>query len=196
MLPWAAISAGTGLVSLLGGLLSSGKSPQEQSYEQIMKMIKESGMSETPYSKQEIEALVKDMQTMYRGAGSLAATKVGSAIGESDAAGGQGWADYYMSNIAPILAQGEMGAAEAGKFGVSAYSNMFDSAKNRTLQSLGLMTQASAGLPSMTGMQKGTAGFLQTLNLLAGAGGNIASAYANFNRKYPTTDAQGNVAWQ
>lgn len=179
----ALISAGSGLL----GALSSGGNDSEKAYQEIMKLIKDAGLGQTPFSKEEIQTLVKDMQTMYRGAGSLAATRVGSAIGEADVAGGQGWADYYMSNISPILAQGEMGAAEAGKFGVSAYSDMFNQAKGRVAQSLGLMTQAAGGLPTMSGTQKGVAGFLQSLNLLSTAGGNFANMYSNLNKKYPTS---------
>lgn len=184
-----------GVISLLGGLFSSSKSPQEQAYENVLSMIKQGKLGQEAYTKGEIESIVNDLQTMYRGAASLSAARVGQAIGESDVAGGQGYADYYLSNIAPILAQGEAGAAEAEKFGVQAYSSIHGQAQNEIASALGLATQASAGLSNMTGTQKGIAGFLQTLNLLSQAGGNIANLYTGLNKQYPTGVRNGQISY-
>ncbi len=195
----AGISGGiAGLISTLGGIFASGDSLQEESYQKIFKMIQDylPELKKQSYSKAEIETIVKSMQTMYRGAGNLAATKVGQAIGESGVTPGQGFAEYYTSSVAPIMAEGQQQAAGAEQWGVGAYNDIYNSAKDRTLQGLNLMTGAAAGMPNMSSGQKGIAGFLQTLNLLATGGGNFANMYKNFNMKYPTTDQNGNIIYQ
>lgn len=180
LLPGAGI-----LTSVLGGIFGSGASPQEEAMQKVFEMIQQymPGMKEQSYSKEEINTIVKQMQTMYRGAGSLAATQVGKSIGESGAAGGQGFAEYYTSNVAPILAEGQMKAADAEQFGVSAYNDIFNSSKNRVAQMLQLLTGAASGQSSMTGAQKGIATGLQTGNLLATGYGNLAKGYRDWNYK-------------
>lgn len=192
-----ALGVGGGLVSLLGGLFASGDSPQEEAYTEIFNMLKEymPELKKEAYSKSEIKSIVNSMQQMYRGAADVAAGKIGSAIGESGVAKGQGFADYYTQSLAPVIAQGEYGAAGAEQFGVEAYSNINNQTKNRVLQALGLMTSGAAGLSSMTDAQKGISGFLQTGNLLATAGGNIADMYKNLNTRQPRVDQNGNIIY-
>ena len=185
MEPISLIAAGTGLLSALGGLLSSGSSPQEEAMKQVYDMLKSylPEMSKTPYSKGEIQSIVKQMQQMYRGASNVAAGQIGSAIGETGMPKGQGWGEYYTQALAPIIAEGQNRSANAEMMGVEAYSDMFNQAKSRTGNLLGTITQASSMLPQMTGGQKGMAGFLQTLNLLATGGGNFAEMWKNLNYK-------------
>ena len=189
-----AIGAGVGgLLSVIGGLFASGDSPSEEAYQQIFDMLKDymPELKQQAYSKSEIQTIVNNLRQTYRGAADVAAGKIGSAIGESGVAKGGGFADYYTQALAPVIAQGEAGAAAADQFGVQAYSTIKDQTSQRVLQAMGLMSNTAGGLPSMTPGQKGTAGFLQTLNLLSTAGGNFASMYKNLNTKYPTPTGTG-----
>ena len=196
-LPLTAIGIGAGLLSTLGGLLSTGKSPQEKAMEEMFAMIKQyiPEMSKTPYSKEEINSLVKQMQQMYRGGANVAAGQIGSAIGESGMPKGQGWSEYYTQALAPVIAEGENKSAGAMGWGAETYGGMFDQAKGRVSSMLGTATQAGSMLPQMTGGQKGLAGFLQTLNLLASGGGNFANMYKNLNWKPVDTEDKASNHW-
>lgn len=180
------IGTGVGaLVGLLSGIFGSQESSQEEAsqkaYEMIQKYLPE--LSKQSYTKDEINAIVKQMQIAYRGAGSISAGQVGAAIGESGVAKGGGYADYYTQAVAPILAEGQMKAADAEQFGVAAYNDSYNSAKNRLANALGMLTQSAQGLSTMTGGQKGIIGGLQGLNLGATAFGNLAKGYKDLTYK-------------
>lgn len=181
-----AVGAGVGaLISLLGGLIGSKKSPQEKAIEELFASLKDylPELGKEAYSKSEIQNIVNNMKAMLMASGDIAASRLGSVIGESDIAKGGGWADYYMSAIAPVIAQGITQAAEAEKFGVGAYADIQDAAKRRSLAGYQTLLGAGQYLPSMTSGQRGLVSGLQTLNLLSTAFGNIASAYSNLNKK-------------
>jgi len=186
-----------GLISLIGGLFSASDTPQEQAMAQAMDILKDymPELKKEAYSKDEIAKIVNELKMMYRSSADVAAGKIGSAIGESGAARGGGWADYYTQSLAPVIAQGEQGAASAEQFGVETYSNINNATKQRVLQGLQLMTQNAMGQPSMTSGQKGVAGFLQSLNLLSTAGGNIAGMYKNLKTQYPTIGQNGAITY-
>jgi len=57
------------------------------------------------------------------------------------------------------------------------WNKLDDAAKGRVLSGLGILGDASAMQPDMTGIQKGLATFLQTLNLFATGFGNVAQGY-------------------
>lgn len=198
MEPVSMIAAGSGLISALGGLLSSGDSPQEEAYAKVFEMLKQymPELKQEAYSKDEINTIVESLKQMYRGASDVAAGKIGSAIGESGVAKGGGFADYYTQALAPTIAQGEQGAANATEWGVNTYSDINNQTKNRVLQALNSMTGTAAGLPSMTGTQKGISGFLQSLNLFSSGAGNFANLYKSLNTKYPITDANGKITYE
>jgi hypothetical protein len=191
--PGIGTAVGAGAGALIGALFSMGDSPSEEAYQQIFDMLKDymPELKREAYTKNEIQTIVNSMKQMYRNAADVAAGKIGAAIGESGAAKGGGFADYYAQALAPVIAQGEAGAASAEQFGVEAYSTIKSQTNQNVIGGMNAMTNAAAGLPSMTSGQKGTAGFLQTLNLLSTAGGNYAQMYKNLNTKYPNPTAGG-----
>ena len=182
------IGGGLTLLSTLGGIFGSKKSPQEQSMEEMMGLLKQylPNMEKMAFSKEEISTLVKSMQSMYRGGANVAAGNIGAAIGESGATPGQGFAEMYTQALAPVIAEGENKAAGAEAWGEQAYSNEFNQAKGRVSNMLGTMSQVASMQPSMTADQKGISGFLKTLQLLSTGTGNLANAWKDFNYKPPT----------
>ena len=188
------IGTGIGaLASLLGGLIASGDSPNEEAMKEVMDMIKQQlpNASKLAFTKDEINSLVKTMQSIYRGGANVAAGQIGSAIGESGMTPGQGFAEYYTQSLAPVIAEGENKAAGAVGWGEQAYSDNYNAAQDRISRLLGLLTQAASGQGSMTGWQKGISGFLQTGNLLATGYGNLAKGWRDWNYKPPTGNSNG-----
>lgn len=181
----SAIGAGVGgLLGLMQGVFTE-ESPSEEAYNQIFEMLKDymPELKQEAYSKDEIQGIVNNLMRTYRGAADVSAGKIGSVIGESGVAKGGGFADYYMQSLAPVIAQGEAGAANAQQFGVNAYSAIKDQTSQRVLQAMGLMSNNAQGMNTLSSGQQGIMGTLQMLNLLSSAGGNFASMYKDLNHK-------------
>jgi len=174
------ITAGAGI---LGGIFSGGESPQEKEAKKVQRLIKSylPQAGQTAFSKAEINALIKTMQSIYGGAANVAAGQIGSAIGESGITGGQGFAEYYTQALAPVIAQGQEESAKAQLQGNQLYEEDFNNAKQRVAQLLSLLAGNTQSFANQTGTQKVVSGFLSGANLGATALGNIATAYKDFN---------------
>jgi hypothetical protein len=192
----AGVTGGTSmLIPLLGSLFSglgagifgSQESAQEKSMKEAFDMIKKQlpNASKMAFSKEEINTLVKTMQSIYRGGANVAAGQIGSAIGESGATPGQGFAEYYTQSLAPVIAEGENKAAGAVGWGEQAYSDNYNQAQSRVNQLLQLLTGAASGQASQTGTQKGIASGLQGMNLFATGYGNLMKGWKDYNNKTP-----------
>ena len=175
------------LLSILSGFLGAGDSPHDAAVQELLaKLDREmSYLKSTPYSKGEVEGKVSGVQDTLRGAANVAATQTGTAVSESLAAGGtpqgQPRGDIYTAALAPVIAEGEKGAAAAEQWGMQFWASLDDAAKNRLLAGLGLESNTINQLPNMTGTQKGVSSFLQTMNLLTTGFGNLAQGYKDFN---------------
>ena len=179
--------AGGIIASILSGFLGAGDSPHDAAVQELLaKLDREmSYLKSTPYSKGEVEGKVSGVQDTLRGAANVAATQTGTAVSESLAAGGtpqgQPRGDIYTAALAPVIAEGEKGAAAAEQWGMQFWASLDDAAKNRLLAGLGLESNTINQLPNMTGTQKGMSSFLQTVNLLTTGFGNLAQGYKDFN---------------
>ena len=180
--------AGLG-TSILSGIFGAKDSPHDVAVQEILQRLeREMGyLKSTPYSKGEVEGKVGDIQQTLRGAADIAATKTGTALSESlSAAGvpsGQPKGSIYTAELAPVVAEGEKGAAAAEQWGMQFWASLDDAAKTRLLTALGMEGNIANMQPSMTGGQKGIATFLQTLNLLASGFGNVAQGYKDLTYK-------------
>lgn len=164
---------------LISGLAALGDSPKEKAMKESLGKLESNfdWLKEVPFSKEEIMGeLLPMVQQLYKGSADIAAGRIGSAIGESGVAGGQGMADYYMQNLAPVIARGQEQAAGAvGQFG-QWYSTLDENSKSRFLQAIQLEMTGNQGLSDMTGFQKFIAGGLKGASIGAGMGADIAQA--------------------
>jgi len=167
--------------TLLGGLGASGQSPQEKNAENINNTLQdnEDYFKSLPFSKEEImNSLLPQVQKIYRSSADVVAGRLGQNVGESGVAGGQGLSSYYLSTLAPVIAQGEnLAAGAVSDFG-KWYSQLDAQAKNRFMQAISLEIQNNGSLPDMNTLQRTISGALSGLNLGATAGGNVVTANA------------------
>jgi len=176
----ALISAGSGI---LGGILNSGESPQEKEAKIVQRLIKAylPQAEKTAFSKAEINALIKTMQSLYGGAANVAAGQIGAALGESGITGGQGFAEYYTQALAPVIAHGQEESAKAQLYGNQLYEEDLNNTRQRVAQLLSLLVGNTQSFANQTNTQKIASGFLSGANIGATALGNIGSAYRDFN---------------
>jgi len=183
------VGAISSLLSLGGGLLGSKSSPQEDYYKQMSDMAKGymPYLSSTAFSKSDLDNIVKSISGMYRGAANVSAGAVGASLGErlnaSGVPNGQPSASMYVSELAPIIAQGEQGAAGATQWGTNLFADLDAQAKSRTLNALKIMGDFGIGMPTQTSGQRGLMSGLSSLDLLMKGYGNFAQAYKDFNTK-------------
>lgn len=171
----ALLVAGT----LLGGLGSLGKSPQEMKAEEISQLLAENRdwLKSLPFSREEImNQLLPTVQRLYRGAADVVAGRAGAGVGEAGLAGGQGISEYYLQTLAPIIAGGEQLAANAQTEFAQWFAQLDQQSKNRFLQAIQLELSTTGMLPDMNQFQRVITGALSGMNLGATAGGNLAMA--------------------
>jgi len=183
--PMFLLSLIPGIGGLLSGAFASADSPRDKAMEEMLKRIQ----GYIPYlrtsalSKSEIQSQTTRQARSLRGGADAAAGRLGSAIGEADIAGGQGFAEYYMQALAPVLQQGLAQSVQAEQVGNDLIMKSDQSAKNNLLQALSLMSGVSGAQPDMTSGQRGFSGFLQGANMFSSGIGSLAEAYKNFNYK-------------
>lgn len=154
------VSGATGLVN---AILSGGKGDQQQAIEKYLNMLEneKDNLGGLAMSRGEVMNLVSDIQELYRGGADVAAGRVGSAIGESGVAGGQGFADLHLQSTAPIIAEGEFKSADAEKWGAQFFAQLDESRKRNLTNFYSLLLNGSSQLPGTNTAQRTALGFLQ-----------------------------------
>lgn len=192
-----AITVGSGLLS---GLFGSGESDQEKALKNVLdKLDQNQGFfKSTPFTKEELfNTILPAIQQTQRGAADVAAGRLGSAIGEaSGVAGGQGAMDYYIQNLAPVIAQGEQNAAQSYKQFTELWSQMDENAKRNFLAALQTEANVGSGLPNMSKAQKFFTNFLSGAQLGSTAYGNVSQGLALAKQGDMLTQIAGNMQGQ
>jgi hypothetical protein len=147
-------------------------------------------LKDTPFSKDELfGTIMKSIQQTYRGAADVVAGKVGSTIPEiSNAPQGQAFMDYYIQNLAPIIAQGEKASGDVYQNFVQLWGQFDADAKNRFISANQLALGGASGLPDQTGLQRFFTNFLSGGNAAATITGNINMANALSNKSLSMDD--------
>ncbi|MFA4916917.1 MAG: hypothetical protein WC974_09670 [Thermoplasmata archaeon] len=175
------------LLSIGGGILGSQSSPQEDYFKNMSKTISDymPYLSSSAFSKSDIDNIVKSISAMYRGSANVAAGGIGASLGESlNASGvpkGQPSASMYVSELAPVIAEGEKGAASAAQWGSDFFANLDAQAKQRVMSALGMMSSLGQGYSDQTGGQKGLMSGISSFNMLTSGFGNIAKMWKDIN---------------
>ena len=188
----AASSAGTGFavgglpggiiglgVGLLTGILGLGESPSEEAFRKMFDELYENmdWLKETAFSKEELfNTILPVVQNTFRRGADVAAAKIGATIPESVSGvpQGQGFMDYFVTALAPQIAQGEQLAGQAHMNFTELWATMDTNAKNRFLTAIQLGGNLAAGLPSTTPAQGFMTNVLQGADIGTTIEGNIA----------------------
>jgi len=171
------ITLGSGLLS---GILGSGTSPSEEGFQKLFNELYNNMdfLKQTPFSKEELfQSILPAVQSTFRRSADVAAAKAGATIPESVGGSvpeGQGFMDFYINALAPIIAKGENLAGQANVNFVDLYNRMDSEAKQRFLQAIQLGGNLAGGLPGQTGGQKFFTNFLQGADIGSTIQGNIA----------------------
>jgi len=187
-LGWLGIGGGL-LSSILGGIFGSGGGPgdkaSEYAMQELMAKIDAGTFGKTLFSQNELDTRINAQKNIARGSADVAAGRIGSLLAEKFGATGtpegQPRASMFVSELAPVIAQGERDAIGIDQFGMNIAENQFQNAQSLQLKALLGALQGSQVLPAMSDTQRGIASGLQMMNLLASAFGNVAKGYKDFN---------------
>jgi hypothetical protein len=185
-----AIPGAGAITGLLSSLFGSGERNEalEKALAELTGMMPE--LSKGAYSKDELMQHGQDIRKNLAGSGDIAATRAATSISEGSAAAGvpegQGRNSMYVSEVAPIKAQGiQMG--EQGFMNILSMIETMDSkSKNRALQAMLGKIQATGGLDDMNSFGRATAGALQGADLGMDFLGNYGKYKRDKNYEQPT----------
>jgi hypothetical protein len=179
--PWGAV-AGAGLGALTS--LVGGESDQEKKLKEIMGKLEafEGEAGETPFSKEEMDVLMKEAQQMFMSSADIASSKVGQAVGESGVAGGQATGEYFTGALSPIVAEGTKLAGQATGQYTQMFANMSDRAKSRMIEILKAEVGANAGMPSMTEFEQVIGSSLGMAGAVSNIGGGLDQLLAEIGK--------------
>ena len=158
-----------GLITLGGGLLSGlaglGQSPQQADFQKLFDTTYNNmnWLKQLPFSKEELfNQMLPVIQKSYTGAADVAAGRIGAATGEGSRAPlGQTFMDYYVQNLAPVIAQWQDESANAYQNFIKMYSQMDQNSKGNFLNGIGEASKAASGVSNMTDLQKFMTNFIQ-----------------------------------
>jgi len=188
----AASAAGTGLaigglpgglvglgVGLLTGVLGLGESPSEEAFRKMFDELYANmdWLKETAFTKDELfNTILPVVQNTFRRGADIAAAKIGATIPESISGTpqGQGFMDYFVTALAPTIAEGEQLAGQATMSFTDLWAKMDTNAKNRFLSAVQLGGNLAAGLPTTTPAQGFMTNVLQGADIGTTIEGNIA----------------------
>ena len=163
------------------------ESPRDKQMAELMEVFKQNQdwFKSMPYSKSEVEGISNKMQDQVGASADVAAGRLGSAIGEAGVAGGGDYANFFLQNLAPIIAGAEKDKVSIEKSMMDFYSNLDQNAKTNFLNAMSGMTSTAGQMQDMTPGQQHFAGGAQGMNLMATGFGNLAEAYKDYNYETP-----------
>jgi len=207
----AAASTGVGLLTggipgglitlgsaILSGLLGMQDSPSEEAFKKMFDELYANMdfLKETPFTKEELfNTILPVVQNTFRRGADVAAAKIGSTIPESVSGvpQGQAFMDFFVTALAPQIAQGEQLAGQANIDFVKLWSDMDTTAKQRFLQAIQVGGNLASGLPGQTPGQKFVSTGLQGADISSTIQGNVDLGQVYSNKAQDITSLLGDM---